>query len=31
MTNQGESGLSTPHITLWQGDCLEKMKDMFDL
>ena len=30
MTNQGESGLPTPHITLWQGDCLEEMKRIPD-
>jgi predicted methyltransferase len=30
MTNQGDSGLSTPHITLWQGDCLEEMKRIPD-
>lgn len=30
MTNQGESGLSAPHITLWQGDCLEEMKRIPD-
>jgi DNA modification methylase len=28
--NQGEPGLSTPHITLWQGDCLEEMKRIPD-
>lgn len=30
MTDKGDLGLSVPHITLWQGDCLEEMKRIPD-
>ena len=30
MTEQGDLGLLTPQITLWQGDCLEEMKRIPD-
>ena len=30
MTEQVDVSLSTPHITLWHGDCLEEMKRIPD-
>ena len=30
MTNKGDLGLSKPIMTLWQGDCLELMKNIPD-